>query len=522
MAGRKLVNLDAMIPRADFAILEDAPEMPTKKVDSIGTRDLRPDGLLPLLRKPDFQRETNHWTPEQTVLLIQSFVDEDLIPSVILWQAQGSIFVIDGGHRLSVLRAWIEDDYGDKATSQAFFGFNINENQLKAAKETRRLVEKSIGSYNDWIKKEGIQQDLPPADRRRVASVRTTTIPIQWVTGNAERAQASFLKINTKGTPLDEIEILLIRNRKRPAAIAARSIIRAGMGHKYWSAFSDDKRKQIEAKASKLYEVLFEPDLTSPVKTLDLPLGGGAGVRSALKLLVDFVMVASRNQLGEPERVEDQDEDETGDETISVLDKALRLAERITGDDKGSLGLHPAVYFYGPTGTHFTSLFMGISTLFARKLVNNDPSFFPKFTKVRKDLEVALLQHKRLIAAIIQNTRSAGRNDMIASLLTSMIDSINAGNTITEQGLVNSAGLEGKIFVGEEQTKSSKFTPETRSAVLIREALAAALHCPICGGYLDPQKSVSYDHITPVRDGGKGTESNCQLAHPYCNQSIKH
>ncbi len=264
MAGRKLVNLDAMIPRADFAILEDAPEMPTKKVDSIGTRDLRPDGLLPLLRKPDFQRETNHWTPEQTVLLIQSFVDEDLIPSVILWQAQGSIFVIDGGHRLSVLRAWIEDDYGDKATSQAFFGFNINENQLKAAKETRRLVEKTIGSYNDWKKKEGIQQDLPPADRRRVASVRTTTIPIQWVTGNAERAQASFLKINTKGTPLDEIEILLIRNRKRPAAIAARSIIRAGMGHKYWSAFSDDKRKQIEAKASKLYEVLFEPDLIIP------------------------------------------------------------------------------------------------------------------------------------------------------------------------------------------------------------------------------------------------------------------
>jgi len=198
MAGRKLVNLDAMIPRADFAILEDAPELPTKKVDSIGTRDLRPDGLLPLLRKPDFQRETNHWTPEQTVLLIQSFVDEDLIPSVILWQAQGSIFVIDGGHRLSVLRAWIEDDYGDKATSQAFFGFNINENQIKAARETRRLVEKTIGSYNDWIKKEGIQQDLPPADRRRVASVRTTTIPIQWVTGNAERAQASFLKINTK------------------------------------------------------------------------------------------------------------------------------------------------------------------------------------------------------------------------------------------------------------------------------------------------------------------------------------
>jgi hypothetical protein len=520
MAVRTRVNLDAMIPRADFAILEDAPDLATKKVDSIGTRDLRSDGLLPLLRKPDFQRETNHWTPEQTVLLIQSFVDEDLIPSVILWQAQGSIFVIDGGHRLSVLHAWIEDDYGDKGISQAFFGFNINENQRKAAKETRQLVEKSIGSYKDWIGKKGIS-DLPAADRRRVASVRTTTIPIQWVTGNAERAQASFLKINTKGTPLDEIEILLIRNRKRPAAIAARSIIRAGMGHKYWSAFNDDKKKLIEAKAEQLYKVLFEPDLASPVKTLDLPLGGGSGVRSALKLLVDFVMVASRNQQGKPDKVEEQAEDQTGDETIKVLDKALHLAERITGNDKGSLGLHPAVYFYGPTGTHFTPMFMGISTLFARKIINNDPSFFPKFTKVRKDLEDTLLTHKRLIAAIIQNTRSGGRNEMIAGLFMSLISTLDAGGAITEQDLVNIAGLEGKIFVGEEQKRSSKFTPETRSAVLIRHALEAALHCPICGGYLDPQKSVSYDHITPIREGGKGTDGNCQLSHPYCNQSIK-
>jgi hypothetical protein len=521
MAGRKLVNLDAMIPRADFAILEKSSAAPEKLFESLGVRELRSDGLpLPLLRKPDFQRETNHWTPAQVASLIKSFADGDLIPSVILWKAQGTIFVIDGGHRLSVLRAWIEDDYGDREISQKFFGFDINSIQKKAAAETRSLIEKEVGSYKATIAATEIE-GAPETKRERAAVVRSRSIPVQWVTGDAERAQASFLKINTQGTPLDEIEMLLIWNRKRPGAIAARSIIRAGMGHKYWSNFSAENQKLIETKAKTLYQILFEPDLQSPIKTLDLPLGGGSGVRTALKLLVDFVITASRNQAGTPDKISDQDEDATGEATIQVLDKSLRLAQRITGNDKGSLGLHPLVYFYGPAGTHSGPLFMGVATLLARKLINNDSSFFPKFTRVRKELEILLIKEKALIAALVVNTRSTRRYDMIAGLLTYLIDSIDNGDKPTEQDLVRHAGLDGRVFVGEEKTKSTKFREETRSAVMIREGLAAALHCAVCGGYLDPAKSVSYDHIKRVREGGKGTEENCQLAHPYCNQSVK-
>lgn len=520
MAGRRLVNLDAMIPRADFAILETGPVPATEKIPSLGTRDLKSDGVLPLLRKPDFQRETNHWSPAQVSHLIKSFVNGDLIPSVILWRASGSIFVIDGGHRLSVLRAWIEDDYGDRGISQAFFGYNINENQKKAAKETRQLIEKEIGSYQEWISK-GQIPDLPESDRERNLNVLTRSIPVQWVFGNADRAQASFLAINTQGTPLDDIEILLIRNRKRAGAIAARSIIRAGMGHKYWSGFAKDKQKLIEEKAHALYQILFEPEADTPIKTLDLPLGGGAGVRTALRLLVDFVVIASRDQNGLPAKVEDEPEDETGDGTIFVLDRSLRLAGRITGNEKGSLGLHPAVYFYGPSGTHVGSLFMGMATLIARKLVNNDSGFFRKFSSVRKDVEDALVTHKRLIAAVIQNTRSSRRYDMIADLFMYLIDSFSSGEPPTEQSLVNRAGVEGKIILGAEKQQSSRFSDETRSVIFLRDALAAALRCGICGGYLDPKKSVSYDHITRVREGGTGVESNGQMAHHYCDQSIK-
>ncbi len=310
MASRKrFVNLDAMIPRADFALIENADIPSSGQIQTISLRDFQEDApLLPNLRKPDFQRETNHWTPVQVVSLIQCFVEGDLIPSVILWSSPSAVFVIDGGHRLSALRAWLMDDYGEGPLSQQFFGYQINEDQKKAARETRKLVENTVGSWLHWSTRNQ-QSDLPEAERKRVKSLSTRAIPVQWVLGDAERAEASFFKINKQGTPLDSVETLLISNRKRPCAIAARSIIQAGMGHKYWSRFESEKRKAIEEKSRELYQVLFEPEVNTPIKTLDLPLGGGVGVRAALELLIDFILVASRNQEGKPVTVHDQPED---------------------------------------------------------------------------------------------------------------------------------------------------------------------------------------------------------------------
>ena len=62
---------------------------------------------------------------------------------------------------------------------------------------------------------------------------------------------------------------------------------------------------------------------------------------------------------------------------------------------------------------------------------------------------------------------------------------------------------------------------DTKSATFINTALKSAIKCPVCDGYLDSKKSISYDHIKPKREGGLGSIDNCQLAHPYCNQSVK-
>ncbi len=511
-----LVNLDAMIARADFAVTSEAGEH-YENVPTISIRDFMKEGFIgPILRKPDFQRETNHWNPKQVFSLLKCFLDGELIPSVILWKSTTHLFVIDGGHRLSVLRAWVEDDYGDGSISQQFFGSAISKAQRKAAEQARTLVNDGIGSFTHFQEKIG-----GASSDARVLSVVTRGLPIQWVKGDADKAEESFFRINTQGTPLDEIEELLLRNRDKPIAISARSVIRAGKGHKYWSHFEHELYSRIEALARSLHEVLFDPEVASPIKTLDLPLGGSKGVRTALQVLIDYFKIACSNQTNTVVGIDYGGDDLTGHETIGVLEKALKLAQRITGNDRGSLGLHPAVYFYSPSGAHSIPMFLGTVSLIHERLRNNDKEFFRAFSKSREIIETTLVEHKDLIATILQRVVSKKRVNAFKVILESIYLSAKKGETPTPEQMVEWGGVAGRIVVGADAIVGSDISDDAKSRTFISTALQGIPKCPLCNGYIDVAKSVSYDHILRVREGGTGSAANVQITHPYCNQSLK-
>lgn len=344
---------------------------------------------------------------------------------------------------------------------------------------------------------------------------------VQWVQGNADKAGASFFNINTKGTPLDDLEELLLKNRKKPVPIAARAIIRAGRGHKYWSQFGETASEKIEEEAKKLNTLLFSPEIKRPIKTLDLPLGGSKGIRTAIRVLIDFILFSNRKQQCEIPTVESFEDDQDGQLTYSVMKKVTLLASRITGNDKGSLGLHPAIYYYGPSGRHSTPMFLGTSSFIAEKIANNDKSFFQKFTNVREKLESILIEHKDLIATILQKSISKYRVPKYHKLLNKIINALDAGEEVGEQELISFTELEGKIIAGDFRKTSVKISDDDKSKLFIDVALKHGIKCSICGGYIDIEKSVSYDHIERVRDGGAGSVDNTQLTHPYCNQSVK-
>jgi hypothetical protein len=473
-----------------------------------------------LLRKPDFQRETNHWTPAQIVTFLASFLDNELIPSLILWKSSSYIFVIDGGHRLSVLRAWIEDDYGDGPISQAFYGGEISEAQKKIAKKTRALVESRIGRFARIKNMVGKTNSGNEIESKRAHILFTRGLNLQWVQGTASVAETSFFKINSQGTPLDDTEELLLRNRRKPIAIGARAIIRAGSGHKYWSSFSPVYQKAIEDAALKLYSVLFQPEVDQPIKTLDLPLGGSVSPVEALSILIEFLSICDSTQ-SLNRGITSYEDDQTGEATLGVLKGALVVAKRITGNTGGSLGLHPAVYFYNERGKHSRFLFLGMTLLISRKLKDNDPTFFGKFTKARKKMEQFLIDNKSLIGIMLQNMSKQLRISKMRDLYQFLIDKYSTDQAVRIEQAIEHLGARGRILDITSASGSVNFSDETKSALYVKRAIGSAMRCSICDGLLDPGKSVSYDHILPVRDGGVGGVENGDLVHPYCNQSIK-
>lgn len=346
-------------------------------------------------------------------------------------------------------------------------------------------------------------------------------LPVQWVKGDADKAEASFFRINTQGTPLDQIEQSLLEFRKRPIAISARAIIRAGKGHKYWSNFSPESSIKIEEAAKKMHSTLFDPEIQTPIKTLDLPLGGSKGIRTALQIIIEYLAIANISQTLKNNSIDFGTDDNVGEQTMAVLKKAERLTNRITGNDKGSLGLHPAIFYYGPSGVHSSPLFLGTARHISERLANNDSNFFYNFSVGREIIENALISHKELIATSLQKLGSTKRIETYSKIFGKIYNSAKENKQVSERDIVEWAGLTGKIVVGTEKTTSTNFSDESKSKIFIQSALKNALKCPLCNGYIDSNKSISYDHIIRQQDGGIGDWENGQITHPYCNQSLK-
>jgi hypothetical protein len=513
------VNLDAMIRREDFA-RETEGETPPDTIRELTLEHLKVGNpIRRLLRKPDFQRETNHWSPDQVLKFLTSFLDGDVIPSVILWRSSNFVFVIDGAHRLSALCAWLEDDYGDRNTSKTFYDDQISVEQARIAKQIRALVGKNIGTFAALDQQVGkASTDLAG---KRAAQMFTRPIYLQMVSGNSTAAEDSFFAINQQGTILDETEELLIRNRRKPVAIGARAIVRAGIGHRYWSSFSKKNQIEVESLAEDLHNTIFVPQAASPLKTLDLPLGGSSSPVDALSVLVDFLVVVNNTSKEKATPASAYPDDESGEKTIEVLRHGRKIVNRMTGNVPESLGLHPAVYFTNDKGKHNRFLFLGMAAAVTEKLLNNDSAWFRKFTIARKSIERFLIDNKSFIGIVLQNLNKKSRIFKMRDLFNFLVAEANANRTLEPAAVAKHLGLSGKVYDLTRQPTSSSFSDDTKSQIAYRTQIEQIPRCPICGGCLDISKSVSYDHIQRVEDGGLGHADNGQLVHHYCNTGMK-
>lgn len=522
----KTVNLDALIKREDF-LTNEGPEVGESEKKSVSITDLlKGESFFSSLRKPDFQRETAAWTPSAVCEFIKSFIESELIPTVICWQSPSRLsFVIDGAHRLSAIMAWLMNDFGDGAESRVFYGGQIPLEQAKIAKRTRELVRKEVGLYQD-VKSENQNPGSFPDLSKNARALAHVGIPLQWIKGSdATKAERAFFIINQSAVSIDPTELKLLNARTEPNAVAARAIVRNATGHKYWKDFRQDEIDELEKNAREIYSLLYNPPLDPPIATVELPIAGHGYGSQTLPLIFDFLNIANdipvKDSSKEKKKLQLSDRGKpVGDDVLKILRNAKRLAQIFTGKDPSSLGLLPAIYFYSVSGRHQPTAVLAMASLVMQ--LKGDKRLL-KFVSIRARFEEFLLSHKHYVNQItVKHGSMAKGYARLRDLFDFIIRQLLDGKTDAEIEESLAKHTTYHYLLSKERVKQTdkikEFSRKAKQVAFLQDALEMARKCPICGARKD-NKSITADHIVDKKHGGLATTDNLNYVHPFCNSS---
>lgn len=355
-------NLEHLIPRSNVENNYNGIVSQSDRRSSFNLTELEKGQFFyEQLRKPIFQRDTNQWTVERLEKLIVTFLDDGLIPAIILWEdLDGSIYVIDGAHRISSLIAWVNSDYG-------------KENELNDSNHTaiEGYINNKIGRYEE------IKRSTDGKYKAEKQIIAKRSIAVQWVTGDYGKVKESFIRINEQGVVITEDEKELIENDQLPTSKLSRAILGHGLGQT--SNSQNDKTKEI-------FNRFFKPFLSYELN--NYPLAGSINE--------DFVISKIYNVIKIIDNGEKLD-------TLSLTEKVLKIL-RFLQDE---LNISQKIYFYGATKKHKTNSFYGLIRF--ALLLNEDEQLSHTFMKNRKKFEEYLVENEGHIQLIARKKRQAKR-----------------------------------------------------------------------------------------------------------------
>jgi hypothetical protein len=527
-----VVNLDAMIPREDFESEKGAAAGEKGKSEASKTDLSKGENFYLTLRKPDFQRETAAWSPEAVCAFLKSFVEGELIPAVICWQSASRLtFVIDGAHRLSAVIAWLIDDYGAGDESIKLANNEIPPDQRKVHEKTRALINKAIGSYKE-IQAEAANPGSNPKLTPAARSLGNARIPLLWVPGNdPQKAERAFLTINQSAVQIDPTEFTILTSRSKPNAISSRVIVRNATGHKYWRDFSTKGQEETVSLGKSIYSKLYSPPLNPRIRTSDLPIAGPGYGTQTLPLIFDFVNIANDIPVVDSSKkikttattteLEQQRKKPDEGETLGCLQKTESLANRFTGTNSSSLGLHPGVYFYALNFRHQPTAVLAIGSLIVELEKENK---FIAFTKVRRDFEEYLISHKMFINQLTGRYGSMAKGfRQMKDYFRFVLDMFIGGKSETEIEETLRSHDRFQFLVKERPIRTQKskdFSRAVKDVIVLSEVLNTASVCELCHARID-LKAMHVDHSTDRSKGGLGTAENARLLHPFCDSTYK-
>ncbi|HEY1790616.1 MAG TPA: DUF262 domain-containing protein [Verrucomicrobiae bacterium] len=532
MPNPKVVNLDALIKRADLNVSPKSQQSQDNRPNQGGLYlEMLKQGhtFFSALKKPDFQRETCSWGPEQIINMIANHLDNELIPSVILWRNElNEIFVIDGAHRMSALIAWVNDDYGNGPISQEFFGKqNISDGQREMDAATRALIEEKLWPYSKLASI--LSSDKPKWEsslqKKRANAIGTVPVSVQPLGGLAKDAEEAFVRINQGGVRISPTEAAIIRKRDKPEGIAARALLRAGSGYAYWKKCKPEDQLKIVDLAKEIDAMLYEPESNDEIYSA-IPMAGKRYTVDALGFLFHLIQVANQllpktSSLSPKQKTPKLNVRDLGQTTVQYLARIRDLLARIFSKRKGSLGLHPAVYCRSATGRFQPSAFYAQIQLVQR--LETEVDGFHEFVEIRESFEEFLVKNKSIVNEIVRGKGASTKSlKTLSEIYLLIYDKFKEGNAYDDvRKLVFNDKRFSKYLTQELPLEGQgKFSQEAKAAINLRLELENAPRCPECRARMHLLASTA-DHIEPREKGGSSHSQNGARMHPFCNDGVK-
>ncbi|MCP4370632.1 MAG: DUF262 domain-containing protein [Deltaproteobacteria bacterium] len=516
------------------------------------------------LRKPDFQRATWAWTPEDCVLLLESVIKGLVIPSIIMWYSSenGYDYVLDGGHRISVIMAWLKNDWGDRLAPDQFEDEAQVAKIRKAASQVRALIETKIGNLDDYkaaadkfeqIVQAGEEVPKKVLDERTFERAQfyvrlskgSVGFHVLWVNGDYKTAEQSFLKINWSGKQLTEWERTLIKNRDSSFARAVMSIANIDSVEHYWPVIIPENEGSSELKqdveeiiqgVSSIHNLLFKPAYqTKAVTRLRQPLMHIPERYKRPYQIAELLTIieGGKGQTAETEKLLSKDRDSSSEDIIAsgkkLIDEALDSLNHLLGSSQTqkSLSLVPALYFYTDIGRYVRSLLYGFiywllsgnysSILNRKRIFSAHRATFEQIIFNRQEDVVTGFGRKTGSGPEV-TAQTAQYYQCVFELLVKHHSQIETDAFIEEYAEIISKLTNRRITKPKTSDRKSRFfTSKQKSVKRLRTFIESAPKCGICGGIYDPASGLQDDHILERWKGGKTIDDNQRLVHPFCN-----
>ncbi|MBN9648787.1 DUF262 domain-containing protein [Terrisporobacter glycolicus] len=434
-------NLEHLIHRSDIDDSENFVGVAqTDRRSSINLTDLEKDQFFyQQLKKPLFQRDTNQWTVARVEKLINTFLEDGLIPAVILWEnSDGDIYIIDGSHRISSLIAWVNSDYGKEN--------GLNDSYHDAIEE---YINSQIGSYDE------IKRSTDKKYKQAKQIIAKRSIAVQWVTGDYNKAKESFIRINEQGVVISQDEKELIENDKFPTSKLSRGILANGLGQesKYRSEDSKD-----------IFNRLFMPYLSHQLN--NYPLAGSLNEEFVISKVYNAVKII--------------DESENLD-IIQLESKFLDIL-RLMQDE---LNICNKVYFYGVTKKFKVNSFYGF--IYFMICLYKDENLKKMFISNRKIFEEFLVNNEKHIQTIARKKRQAKKAyEEIGNYYKVLLKACDNKDLDC---------LREQYYYLDFENKKSKITKKEQTLQKKYELFISEVpRCSICEGFIDGNKNEVKTH----------------------------